>query len=67
MPANDLMPTDAVRYGAYLCLDLRRTAGAGADLIATLADGLALRNEYAPGRDHPERAFALLRRTTAKP
>jgi len=67
MHANDLMPTDAVRHGAYACLDLRRAARGSADAIEALADTLALRNEYAPGPDHPERAFALLRRVTATP
>ena len=67
MRANDLLPTDAVRHGAYVCLDLQRASPGPAGAFEALVDGLALRNEYEPGADHPERAFALLRRIQVAP
>jgi hypothetical protein len=67
--ADDILSTAAVRHGAYFCLQLSapvRRALEATD-VPRLAACLGLRNEYAPGADHPEHAIAYLRRVSASP
>jgi len=67
--ADDIRPTAALRFGAYLCLPLAdpvRRALADLDLPA-LVSRLGLENEFEPGADHPPNAIAYLRRVSATP
>jgi hypothetical protein len=67
---DDVLPTEILRHGAYLCLSVRgdaRRAVAAAALPA-LAARLGLRNEFDPGFEgHPSEAIAFLRRVDAAP
>src|SRR5262245_48034033 len=68
MQANDIRPSEALRYGAYICLAIPDTARAtvrGAPVQA-LAERLALKNEFDGGGDPPG-AIAFLRRVSATP
>jgi hypothetical protein len=61
--ANDVLSTDVLRHGAYLCLPLSpdaRRALAGAPMAA-LAERLGLRNEFEAGAGHPADAVAFIR------
>ena len=64
---NDVLSTEVLRHGAYVCLRVpdearrpARTAG-----VAALAERLGLRNEFEPGEGHPSEAVAFLRRVSA--
>lgn len=69
MRADDVQSTDAIRHGAYVCLNVpvgaRRVVAETA--VPALADRLGLRNEFEPGGDHPPDAVAFLRRVSATP
>ena len=67
--SNDVLSTEVLRHGAYLCLSVpaearRPLAGVA---IPALADRLGLRNEFEPGAGHPPSAVAFLRRVSATP
>src|SRR5690349_17793522 len=66
---NDVLSTEVLRHGAYLCLtvppDARRSAAAAP--IGALAERLGLRNEFTPGAGHPPSAVAFVRRVGATP
>jgi hypothetical protein len=67
MHANDVRSTEAIRHGAYVCLnvpagELAAVAGAA---VPALADRLDLRSEFEPGNPDPPRAIAYLRRVGA--
>jgi hypothetical protein len=64
--ASDLRSDEPVRHGAYVCLQARDLPRLGAPVRA-LAERLGLRNEFAPGGDHPSEAIAFLRRISAAP
>jgi hypothetical protein len=64
MKANDVHSTEALRYGAYLCLNL--PAGAPR-AVSELAERLGLRNEFAAAGGDPPDAIAFLRRAGATP
>lgn len=69
MNANDVLPNDPIRHGAYLCLSVppgMREAAAAAP-VARLADRLGLHNEYQPGEGHQPGTVAFLRREEAVP
>jgi hypothetical protein len=59
--ANDVKPTEPVRYGAYLCL----RSPAEIEAVVPLVDRLGLRNEYDTA--DPPLAIAYLRRVAATP
>src|SRR2546422_918025 len=67
--ANDVLSTEVLRHGAYICLsgsaDARRHLAAAA--VPALATRLGLRNEFDPGSGHPPEAVAFLRRVGATP
>src|SRR5256885_8786064 len=67
--ANDVLSTEVLRHGAYICLsgsaDARRHLAAPA--VPALATRLGLRNEFDPGSGHPPEAVALLARLGAPP
>ena len=69
MRANDVRSTDAIRHGAYACLNV--PAGARRVVARAPVDALAerygLRNEFEPGDEHPVEAIAFLRRVGATP
>src|SRR4051812_190138 len=67
--SNDVLSTEVLRHGAYLCLSVppetrRQLAGAA---IPALAARLGLRNEFEPGTAHPPSAVGFLRRVSATP
>ena len=66
---NDVLSTEVLRHGAYLCLSVppeaRRPLAAAP--IPALAERLGLRNEFTPGSGHPPSAVAFLRRVDATP
>ena len=67
--SNDVLSTEVLRHGAYLCLGVPpeargRLAGVA---IPALAERLGLRNEFEPGAGHPPSAVAFLRRVGATP
>jgi hypothetical protein len=67
MHANDVRSTEAIRHGAYVCLNVPAgefAAVAGA-AVPALADHLELRSEFEPGNPDPPRAIAYLRRVGA--
>jgi hypothetical protein len=69
MRADDIQPSDPVRYGAYICLTIpaaERAAVAAADVTA-LANGLGLGNEYGASGGDPQRSVAYLRRVSTEP
>ncbi len=69
MRASDVQPTESLRHGAYLCLNVpagAQRAAAGA-AVPALAARLGLRNEFEPGDGHPPDAIAFLRRLGATP
>jgi len=67
--SNDVLATDVLRHGAYVCLplspDARRSLATAP--IPDLADRLGLRNEFEPGDGHPAHAVAFIRRVGAAP
>ena len=67
--SNDVLATEVLRHGAYLCLrvpaEARRPLAAVA--VPALAERLGLRNEFDPGPGHPPDAVAFLRRVAATP
>jgi hypothetical protein len=66
---NDVLSTEILRHGAYLCLKVpreRRGAIASA-AVPALAERLGFRNEFDPGEGHPNEAVAFLRRVDATP
>src|SRR5690242_7549822 len=67
--SNDVLSTEVLRHGAYLCLSAPREARArlASAPIAALAARLGLRNEFEPGAGHPPSAVAFLRRVGATP
>jgi hypothetical protein len=67
--ADDIRSTEAIRHGAYVCLDVPATARGelATARVSELADRLGLHNEFEPGGDHPEQAIAFLRRVSATP
>ena len=67
--SSDVLSTEVLRHGAYLCLSVppearHRLAGAA---VPALAARLGLRNEFEPGAGHPPSAVAFLRRVGATP
>jgi hypothetical protein len=69
MRADDIQPSDPVRYGAYICLTVPaadRAAALAADVPA-LAGRLGLGNEYGASGGDPQRSVAYLRRVSAEP
>jgi len=66
---NDVLSTEILRHGAYLCLRVpRERHGAIASAaVPALAERLGLRNEFDPGEGHPNEAVAFLRRVEATP
>lgn len=65
MRANEVQPTEPIRYGTYACLVVpsgARRAAVGLP-VAELAGRLGLRNEFDPGPDHPSNAISFLRGT----
>jgi len=65
--SNDVLSTEVLRHGAYLCLSVppearRRLSSAP---VPELAARLGLRNEFEPGAGHPPSAVAFLRRVSA--
>ena len=66
---NDVLSTEVLRHGAYLCLavpsEARRPLASAP--IPGLIERLGLRNEFAPGAGHPPSAVAFLRRVSATP
>jgi hypothetical protein len=67
--SNDVLSTEVLRHGAYLCLSApaeARARLASAPIVA-LAARLGLRNEFEPGAGHPPSAVAFLRRVGATP
>jgi len=66
---NDVLSTEVLRHGAYICLtappDARRHLAGAA--VPALATRLGLRNEFDPGTGHPPDAVAFLRRVGATP
>ena len=70
MHANEVRSTEALRHGAYVCLnvsaDARRAVADAA--VPALAKRLGLTNEFEPGAaGHPSEAIAFLRRVGATP
>jgi hypothetical protein len=69
MAAEDIRSAEALRHGAYLCLDvppgLRQLAASAS--VPQLAERLGLRNEFVPEGRHPPDAVAYLRRVGAAP
>ena len=67
--SNDVLSTEVLRHGAYLCLavppEARRTLASAP--IPALIERLGLRNEFEPGAGHPPSAVAFLRRASATP
>jgi hypothetical protein len=67
--SNDVLATEVLRHGAYLCLsaptEARRQLAAAA--VPALAERLGLRNEFEPGAGHPPHAVAFIRRVGATP
>jgi hypothetical protein len=67
MLSNDVLATEVLAHGAYLCLrggaDVRR-AGAG---LPELAERLGLRNEFSAAAPAERESFALLRRQGGAP
>jgi hypothetical protein len=69
MRADDIQPSDPVRYGAYICLTVPaadRAAALAADVPA-LAGRLGLGSEYGASGGDPQRSLAYLRRVSAEP
>src|SRR5258707_2604439 len=69
MRASDVQPTESLRHGTYLCLNVpagAQRAAAGA-AVPPLAARLGRRNEFEPGDGHPPDANAFLRRLVATP
>lgn len=66
---NDVLSTEILRHGAYLCLRVpRESRGAIVSAaVPALAERLGLRNEFDPGEGHPNEAVAFLRRVDATP
>lgn len=67
MRANDVLSTEAIRHGAYVCLDgpagaLRAVVGAD---VPALADRLGLRSEFESQKGDPPESIAYLRRISA--
>jgi hypothetical protein len=67
--ANDVLSSEILRHGAYVCLrlpdDARRVVVAAA--VPALAEQLGLRNEFDAAQGHPSEAVAFLRRVDATP
>jgi hypothetical protein len=65
--SNDVLSTEVLRHGAYLCLsvppDARKSAAAAP--ITALAERLGLRSEFETAGGHPPSAVAFLRRVGA--
>ena len=66
---NEVLSTEVLRHGAYLCLSVpaeaRRPLAAVA--VPALAERLGLRTEFEPGAGHPPHAVAFIRRVGATP
>jgi hypothetical protein len=72
MRADDVHPSEILRHGAYLCLNLpssvpRAAAAAGAAAVTALAGRLGLCNEFEAAAGDPPDAIAFLRRVGATP
>ncbi|HEU5196612.1 MAG TPA: hypothetical protein VFW70_17870 [Methylomirabilota bacterium] len=67
--SNDVLSTEVLRHGAYLCLGVPPEARGrlASAAIPALAERLGLRNEFEPGAGHPPSAVAFLRRVGAAP
>lgn len=61
--ANDVQPTEPIRYGTYVCLAVPPGPRRAAADLPVLASRLALRSEFDPGADHPPNAISFLRGT----
>jgi hypothetical protein len=66
---NEVLSTEVLRHGAYICLTVPRDARArvATAAVAALADRLKLRNEFDTESGHPPDAIAFLRRLDAAP
>src|SRR5207245_10969045 len=70
MDSDEVLASEILGHGAYLCL--RRSSGgdagkAAAAPIDALAQRLGLRNEFDPGETPPVESIAFLRRQGATP
>ena len=67
--SNEVLSTEVLRHGAYLCLGVPPEARGRlvSTAIPALAERLGLRNEFEPGASHPPSAVAFLRRVSATP
>jgi hypothetical protein len=66
---NEVLSTEVLRHGAYLCLTVPRGAHArvAAAAVPAVAARLKLRNEFDTENGHPPEAIAFLRRLDAAP
>src|ERR687888_107257 len=66
---NEVLSTEVLRHGAYVCLTVPRDARArvAAAAVPALAARLKLRNEFDTESGHPPDAIAFLRRLDAAP
>jgi hypothetical protein len=64
MTANDVLPREVLRHGAYLCLGRDARVLRGVD-VAALAEQHGFRSEFAADGGHPAEAYAFLRRVHA--
>ena len=66
---NEVLSTDVLRHGAYICLTVRKDARARAAdaAVPALAARLKLHNEFDAKGGHPPDAIAFLRRIDAVP
>src|SRR5919108_3127550 len=64
---NEVLPTEVLRHGAYICLTVPSEARArlAAAAVPALAARLKLRNEFEAENGHPPDAVAFLRRVDA--
>src|SRR5262245_304290 len=69
MRASEVRSREALRHGAYVCLEVppaARRAVAGL-AVSALAERLGLRNEFEARDGHPPEAIAFVRRVRATP
>jgi hypothetical protein len=66
---NEVLSTEVLRHGAYICLTVPKAARAGAAAAAVPALGarLKLHNEFHAEAGHPPDAIAFLKRIDAVP
>jgi hypothetical protein len=66
---NEVLSTEVLRHGAYICLTVPKAAraGAAAAAVPTLGARLKLHNEFHADAGHPPDAIAFLKRIDAVP